>query len=107
MASQSDSPDSFDADLHGRDDGRQVIAMHAFDLPAAHEHAITDLAKALPGAELTPVEEETGFFDVRIEASDRESALQRVFDALARSGAEDHLVIAEHPDTPEHWRKRS
>jgi hypothetical protein len=36
-----------------------------------------------------------------------EQALQRVWDAIAAAGADDHIVFAEHPELPEHRRVRS
>jgi hypothetical protein len=27
-----------------------------------------------------------------------------VFDAVAASGTDDHIVFVEHPDIPGHWR---
>ena len=41
------------------------------------------------------------------EADDLEEALQTVWDAVAASGTDDHMVFLEHPDLPEHWRHRS
>jgi hypothetical protein len=46
-------------------------------------------------------------FDVILDADDQEQALQRVWDAVAASGTDDHIVFFEHPDLPEHWRPRS
>ena len=42
-----------------------------------------------------------------LEAQDKEQALQRVWDAVAASGTDDHIVFFEHPDLPEHWRRLS
>jgi hypothetical protein len=39
------------------------------------------------------------------DAKDFDAALQRVWDAVAAAGADDHFVFAEHPDVPEHWRR--
>jgi hypothetical protein len=36
-----------------------------------------------------------------------EQALNIVWDAVAASGTDDHIVFLEHPDLPEHWRARS
>jgi hypothetical protein len=30
-----------------------------------------------------------------------------VWDAVAASGTDDHIVFVEHADLPEHWRHRS
>jgi hypothetical protein len=64
------------------------------------------LAAALPGAEVTEPSD-VGVFDVILDADDQEQALERVFDAVAASGTDDHIVFFEHPDLPEHWRARS
>jgi hypothetical protein len=64
------------------------------------------LAAALPGAEVTEPDD-VGAFDVILEADDQEQALERVWDAVAASGTDDHIVFLEHPDLPEHWRSRS
>jgi hypothetical protein len=42
-----------------------------------------------------------------LEADDLEDALTRVWDAVAASGTDDHIVFLEHPELPEHWRHRS
>jgi hypothetical protein len=61
------------------------------------------LAEVLPDATVgTP--DETGTFEVTLEASSRDEALLRVFDAIALAGADDEIVFEEHPDIPEHWR---
>ena len=64
------------------------------------------LAAVLPGAEVTEPSD-VGVFDVILEADDQEQALQRVWDAVAASGTDDHIVFLEHPELPEHWRPRS
>lgn len=64
------------------------------------------LATALPGADISEPDD-VGVFVVSLEADDLEQALQKVWDAVAESGADDHIVFLEHPDLPEHWRLRS
>jgi hypothetical protein len=56
-----------------------------------------------PADSTTP--DETGIFEVEVDAPAWEAALLAVIDAVAASGAEDHLLVAEHPDIPEHWRR--
>jgi hypothetical protein len=68
----------------------------------AHE----ELAAALPGAEVGEPDD-LGVFEVTIEADDREEVLRRVWDAVAASGTDDHVVFLEHPALPEHWRRHS
>ncbi|MDX6723862.1 MAG: hypothetical protein QOD44_1423 [Solirubrobacteraceae bacterium] len=70
------------------------------------QEAREQLAEALPGAEVGEPDE-LGVFEVRIEAASFEDALQRVWDGVAASGTDDHIVFLEHPDLPEHWRPRS
>jgi hypothetical protein len=70
------------------------------------DDARAQLADALPGAEVS-VPDELGVFEIRVEASDLEDALARVWDAVAASGTDDHVVFLEHPELPEHWRPRS
>lgn len=69
---------------------------------AAHDQ----LSAALPDATVTPPDE-AGAFDVRLEASDLDDALRRVWDAVAASATDDHIAFLEHPDLPEHWRHLS
>jgi hypothetical protein len=46
-------------------------------------------------------------FEVVLDADDQEQALERVWDAVAASGTDDHIVFLEHPELPDHWRARS
>ena len=65
------------------------------------------LGAALPeDAEVGPPDE-LGVFEIAVDADDLEQALQRVWDAVAASGTDDHVVFLEHPELPEHWRPRS
>jgi hypothetical protein len=68
--------------------------------------ARTALAEVLPDAEVGEPDE-LGVFEIALEADDREDALGRVWDAVAASGTDDHIVFLEHPDLPEHWRHRA
>ena len=70
------------------------------------QEAREQLAAALDGAEVAPADE-TGVFEIALEADDEERALQRIWDAVAASGTDDHIVFLEHPDLPEHWRRVS
>jgi hypothetical protein len=86
---------------------RETVSMFMlhFGTPRDQE-ARVQLAEALPDAEIDEPDE-IGVFDITLEAADREEALQRVWDAVAESGTDDHIVFLEHPDLPEHWRERS
>jgi hypothetical protein len=68
----------------------------------AHE----ELAEALPEADLGEPDE-LGVFEITVDADDLEGALQKVWDAVAASGTDDHILFLEHPELPEHWRPRS
>ena len=70
------------------------------------QQAREELAAALPDAEVTPTDDD-GVFEVRLDAEDQEDALTRVWDAVAASGVDDHVVFLEHPELPEHWRHLS
>ena len=64
------------------------------------------LRDALPGAETTEPDD-AGAFEIVLDADDQERALERVWDAVAASGSDDHIAFLEHPDLPEHWRPQS
>jgi hypothetical protein len=49
--------------------------------------------------------DETRTFEVTLEAETVDDALLAAWNALAASGAEDHLLFLEHPNLPEHWRR--
>jgi len=64
------------------------------------------LSAVLPDAELTEPDD-VGVFEIALDADDKDDALQRVWDAVAASGTDDHIAFLEHPDLPEHWLHRS
>jgi hypothetical protein len=64
------------------------------------------LAAALPDATTTEPDD-LGVFEIVLDADDQEQALERVWNAVAASGADDHIAFLEHPNLPEHWRYRS
>jgi hypothetical protein len=70
------------------------------------QSARAELAAALPDAAVSEPDE-AGVFEIELEADDVEDALRRVWDAVAASATDDHVVFLEHPDLPEHWRDRS
>jgi hypothetical protein len=49
--------------------------------------------------------DETRTFEVTIEADTIDDALLAAWNAVAASGAEDHILLLEHPNMPEHWRR--
>ena len=95
------SPDSFDDALQGTDaatEGRHVILMERTARGPGAQEAIARLAQQLSGAVFNDIDEATGVFEIALDAPDREAALQRVVDAMAAAGADDHLLLAENPD---------
>jgi hypothetical protein len=83
-----------------------TMFMQHFGTPRDQE-AREQLAAALPEGAEVGEPDDVGIFDVTVEAEDWEEALQVVWDAVAASGTDDHLLFLEHPDLPEHWRPRS
>ena len=70
------------------------------------QEAHDQLSAALADATVTAADE-TGSFDVTLDGPDLDHALQRVWDAVAASGTDDHIAFLEHPELPEHWRHLS
>ena len=70
------------------------------------QEARAQLAAVLPDAEVGEPDE-LGVFEIALDAEDQEDALTRVWDAVAASGTDDHIVFLEHPELPEHWRRYS
>lgn len=70
------------------------------------QQAREELQAALPDGAVGPPDD-IGVFEVAVPADDFEAALQKVWDAVAESGTDDHIVFLEHPELPEHWRHRS
>ena len=84
----------------------QTVGLVIEPIGPAGEAARERLAEALePDGRVSPVDQETGVFDAVVDADSREDALQRVWNALAAAGADDHILFIEHPDIPEHWRQ--
>ncbi len=67
------------------------------------EEAREALADALPDAEVTEPDD-VGEFEVVLDTDEFEAALTEVFDAVAASGTDDHIVFLEHAEIPGHWR---
>jgi hypothetical protein len=81
-----------------------MLLLHG-DTPRDLE-AHAQLAEALPDATVGPPDE-LGVFEIELDADDQEDALSQVWDAVAASGTDDHVLFLEHPELPEHWRERS
>jgi hypothetical protein len=82
----------------------EMLLLH----PGTHRdaEARAQLAADLPEAEIGEPDE-LGAFDISVEAEDLEGALTLVWDAVAASATDDHIVFFEHAELPEHWRSRS
>jgi hypothetical protein len=65
-----------------------------------------ELRAALPDGDFSEADE-LGVFEITIDAEDQEPALLKVWNAVARSGTDDHVLFLEHPSLPGHWRERS
>jgi hypothetical protein len=70
------------------------------------QEARRELQEALPDGVVGPPDD-IGVFEVIVDAEDREASLRKVWDAVAKSGTDDHIVFLEHPELPEHWRRRA
>jgi hypothetical protein len=70
------------------------------------EQARSQLAAVLDDAVVGDADE-LGVFEITLDAPDQEAALQKVWDAVALGGVDDHILFLEHPDLPEHWRAKA
>jgi hypothetical protein len=70
------------------------------------EQARRELAAALEDAAVGDADD-LGVFEITLDAADQEAALQKVWDAVALAGVDDHILFLEHPSLPEHWRPKS
>jgi hypothetical protein len=102
--------------------GRRLVRRPAITLAMSERHTVAmltvhyrsprdlqaraELAAALPDAEITEPDD-IGVFQIMLDAEDQEHALTRVWDGMAASGTDDHIMFLEHPELPEHWRHRS
>jgi hypothetical protein len=85
---------------------RQRVALQMAHLGTPRDlDSRAELGDELPGNATVTDPDEDGTFEIELEAEDQEDALHRVWNALAASGADDHLLLLEHPDIPEHWRR--
>jgi len=85
---------------------QEITMLMLHDGTPRDQEARAQLAAALPEAEVGEPDD-VGVFEVSLEADDLDDALLRVWDAVAASGADDHIVFLEHPELPEHWRPYS
>jgi hypothetical protein len=86
---------------------RQVVSMLMLHFGTPRDQqARAELAAALPDTSVGEPDE-IGVFEIELEAEDLEDALRRIWDAVAASGTDDHIVFLEHPHLPQHWRPYS
>ena len=85
---------------------RCAIGMVLLDRGAKCDEAMSRFVAALDGATATEPDE-TGAFEVSLACGSQDEALNRVWDAVAASGADDHIAFLEHPSLPDHWRHRA
>jgi uncharacterized protein YcnI len=85
---------------------RYSIGMVMLDRGALADEAYARFVSALKNATATEPDE-VGVFEVSVECGSQEAALDCVWDAVAASGADDHVALVEHPALPEHWRHRA
>ena len=71
------------------------------------QEARAKLASALGDGASVGEADELGVIAVTLEAAHLDDALTTVWDGVAASGTDDHLVFLEHPELPQHWRSRS
>jgi hypothetical protein len=65
------------------------------------------LAEVLPGDAVVDEPDELGVFEIELDADDQDDALTTVWNAVAASGTDDHILFLEHPELPGHWRPKS
>jgi hypothetical protein len=85
---------------------RHRVALHEPHRSPRAEKAKAALCGCLPDNAVVSDTDETGTFEVEIDAEDREDALHTVWNAMASCGGDDMLIFAEHADVPEHWKAR-
>jgi hypothetical protein len=86
---------------------RHRVALHAPHPGPLARDAAQRLAGVLGPDSTMGDFDEVGILEIELPAESREEALKRAFDAMALAGADDELTFAEHPDIPEHWRRRT
>ena len=82
------------------------IGLQLSDRTPRAGRAVEDLIDALGGCDATAPDGD-GTFEVTVDAPNQEDALKVVWNAMASAGADDHLVIMEHPHVARHWEHRA
>jgi hypothetical protein len=85
---------------------RETVAMQMLDHGALADAGRERLREVLGDATVEDPDD-TGLFTISLAAGTHEEALERVWDAAAAAGADDHVAFAEHPELPEHGRHRA
>jgi hypothetical protein len=85
---------------------RFSIGMVMLDRGERSADARRRFVAALDGATATEPDD-VGAFEVSVECASQDDALNRVWDAVAVAGADDHIAFLEHPALPEHWRHKA
>jgi uncharacterized protein YcnI len=85
---------------------RYKIGMVMLDRGVLADEAYARFVAALKNATAADPDE-LGVFEVSVECESQDAALNHVWDAVAASGADDHIAFLEHPSLPEHWRQRA
>jgi hypothetical protein len=65
------------------------------------------LAEVLPEDAVVGEPDDLGVFEIELDAEDQEDSLMKVWNAVAASGTDDHILFLEHPELPEYWRPKS
>ena len=84
-----------------------TIALQLLDRGPRAQRAREELLRCLGDGATATEPAGDGTFEVKIPCNGQDDALQRVWDALAACGGDDHLVIMEHPDVHHHWEHRA
>jgi hypothetical protein len=71
-----------------------------------HEREAVDRLREQLGGELTDPDD-CGVMEASVECEDQEEGLHHVWNAIAAAGADDHVCFLEHPDLPEHWKRKA
>jgi len=54
------------------------------------------LAEVLPNDAVVGEPDDLGVFEIELDADDQEDALRKVWDGVAASGTDDHILFLEH-----------
>ena len=106
MSGASGGADTLGAMPNSQDLSEHRVGM-LLDHPGRHPDEILDRLRGALGHGNVGEPDHEGFFEVGVAAASFESALEVVWNAVASAGVDDDVRFAEHPDLPEHWRRRA